>query len=483
MSDRSASSPLAFGCLILFMAPFAMGGVIAGVQAARLAAAGDYGQAAFLGIFALVFGGVGIGGMAAAAFGRRRAAETAALENRHPEAPWLWRKDWASGRIEDSTRGTMWGAWAFAALWNLISGPGALLAAREAMREGNKAALIALVFPLVGIGLLVWAVKATLRYHRYAVSRFELTTRPGVVGRAITGAEHTTTALHPPEGFRVALSCVRRVTRGSGKNRSTHESLLWQEERQVPGQVSRQASGMRVVVPVAFAIPADAEPCERSNPSDCVLWRLEVSASVPGVDYGSSFEVPVFRTAESELPRTEEEEAAVRDPAAPAVYRQPPDSRIQVSTNRRGTEILFPAARNPGAATWLTVFLVLWSGIVWALLHFNAPVLFPIVFGLFGLLLLYGALEMWLRVRRVTAASDSITVATGYLAPARERSYPVSDIAEVTTKIGMQSGGTPYYDVILVRKDGKRVTAGHAVRDKREAEWLAARLTQALGLR
>ncbi len=483
MPDRSASPALGFGCLLLFMAPFAMGGVIAGVQAVRLAAAGDYGQAAFLGIFALTFGGVGIGGMVAAAFGRRKAVETAALASRHPEAPWLWRKDWASGRIADSTRGTMWGAWAFAALWNLISVPGSYLAAREALQEGNQAALIALVFPLVGIGLLVWAVKATLRYRRYGVSSFELTTKPGVVGRSLTGTLHTTTALRPPEGFRVVLSCLRRVTRGSGKNRSTSESVLWQEERHVPGQVSRQASGMGVVVPVAFGIPADAEPCERSNPSDCVLWRLEASASVPGIDYASSFEVPVFRTAESEQPRTEEEEAAVRDPAVPAVYLQPPDSRIQVSSNRRGTEILFPAARNPGAASGLTVFLAIWSAIVWALLRFNAPVLFPIIFGLFGLLLLYGALEMWLRVRRVTAASDSVTVATGYLAAARERSYPASDFAQVTTKIGMQSGRTPYYDVILVRKDGKRVTAGHAVRDKREAEWLAATLTQALGLR
>ena len=44
--------------------------------------------------------------------------------------------------------------------------------------------------------------------------------------------------------------------------------------------------------------------------------------------------------------------------------RQPPDSRIQVTTNRRGTEILFPAARNPGAASGVTLFLAVWIGAI-----------------------------------------------------------------------------------------------------------------------
>lgn len=37
-----------------------------------------------------------------------------ALRARHPDAPWLWREDWASGRVEDSNRGTMVAAWIFA---------------------------------------------------------------------------------------------------------------------------------------------------------------------------------------------------------------------------------------------------------------------------------------------------------------------------------------------------------------------------------
>jgi hypothetical protein len=44
----------------------------------------------------------------------------------------------------------------------------------------------------------------------------------------------------------------------------------------------------------------------------------------------------------------------------------------------------------------------------------------------------------------------------------------------------MQAGNTPYYDVILIRKDGKQIPAGRGIRDKREAEWLAGTLREAL---
>jgi hypothetical protein len=170
----------------------------------------------------------------------------------------------------------------------------------------------------------------------------------------------------------------------------------------------------------------------------------------------------------------------LRDPVALADYRQPTESRIQVTTNRRGTEILFPAARNPGAAAWLTLFLALWTAAIGLMLHLGAPLFFPIVFGLFGLLLLYGVLELWLRVTRVTVDAGEVTMASGYLSPAGEQRFPDSEVADVTVKIGMQAGGRPYYDLALVRANGKRIIAAHGIRDKREAEWLARTLKEAL---
>ena len=56
-----------------------------------------------------------------------------------------------------------------------------------------------LLFPLVGIGLLVWAIRATLRYRRYGISLLELTTLPAPVGHALEGRSGRRRASAPPK--------------------------------------------------------------------------------------------------------------------------------------------------------------------------------------------------------------------------------------------------------------------------------------------
>ena len=119
------------------------------------------------------------------------------------------------------------------------------------------------------------------------------------------------------------------------------------------------------------------------------------------------------------------------------------------------------------------MFLAIWLGAIWATIALHAPLMFPIVFGAFGVLLTFLALDQWLRVTRVTAG-DGVGDRRERLACARRRAdAPGREIADVTTRIGMQSGGTPYYDVIIVTTAGKRIGAGGGIREKREAEWLA----------
>jgi hypothetical protein len=469
------------GCAALFLLPFAAFGSFAGWQGLQRAAQGNWREALYFSLFAVVFGGVGFGGMALVLVGKRKLEEQERLKARHPDEPWLWQADWASGRVDDASRLTLWSSWAFALLWNLVSIPAGYAGARAALYEGNKAGMIALLFPLVGTGLLVWALRTTVRVKKYGTARFELSTIPGVIGHTIAGAVRIPSLLEPTEGFYTTLSCVRQITT-RGKDSSTTESIVWQEERFIRGEPSRDATGMTTRIPIAFRLPADAQPCDSSNPNDRILWRLKITASVPGVDYASLFEVPVFRTAASDRPLSEDEDRLTHDQLVPDNYRQPAGSRITVTNNLRGVEIYFPAARNLGAATGGTAFTALWIAIVWFLIQFKAPLLFPIVFGLFGLLLIYGTLQLWLGVSRVTVNASTVTVASGYLSPGSERSLTAAEVADISTSIGMQAGTTPYYDVAIVLKNGSKVIAGRSVRDKREAEWLAITMKKALGL-
>ena len=210
-------SKIGMGCLILFFLPFAGFGTFAAVMAVRAALSGEWGQAGLLSIFALVFGGVGFGYIIVVLRGRVRVNEIDRLKAEHPDQRWMWRPEWVNGRIESSTRLRMRQAAAFAALWNLVSLPGAVLAMREFVSTRELPLLLALIFPVVGVGLLIWAVRLTIRYHKYGTSVFELAHVPGVIGRGIGGLVRTSVPSRPAEGFRVALHCVRQYTTGSGE--------------------------------------------------------------------------------------------------------------------------------------------------------------------------------------------------------------------------------------------------------------------------
>jgi hypothetical protein len=166
-SERQAAWGLRlFG---LFLLPFCAIGVGAAVAAVARALAGDWTQAATYLLFALVFGGAGFGVLGAIVLGRKTVAATIERARAHPDEPWLWREDWAVNH-RHAGRTAMWSGVFFAALWNLISVGAAVVVVPEALRTGNHAALLVLLFPLVGVVVAVSAIRRTLRYRRFGVS-------------------------------------------------------------------------------------------------------------------------------------------------------------------------------------------------------------------------------------------------------------------------------------------------------------------------
>lgn len=466
---------MGFGCLVLFLLPFCVIGLGALVVTLGALARGAWAEAGLAAIFALAFGGAGFGMLIAAWYGRKATARSTALKEANPERPWLWREDWARGMVKDSSRGTMIAAWVFAGFWNVISIPAAYFAVRTALEEKSYGVLFALIFPVIGLGLLTWALRATTRYLKFGISLLELTTRPGIINGKLAGVIRIPGLLLPPEGFQVSLRSIQRRTTGSGKSRSTTETVLWQEDATF--HPSRQADG--TVIPVGFAIPADAQATDGADSDNCYLWRLQVSAEVPGVDYSAQFEVPVFNT---ELGETTGPDIQVFTPPPIDLehYKQPANSRIRVEVNRRGTEVVFPPARNPAAGIFTTIFFLVWSGAIYAMVRLGAPILFPIIFGLFDLLLFYGVLAHWLGTSTVRGDTGLLLVDRRILGYGGERRIEGETIKSIDVAIGMQLGSTPYYDIKVTPTGGRPITVGGGIRDKREAQWIAGLLVTAV---
>ena len=376
--------------------------------------------------------------------------------------------------IAGNTGSSLKTAWFFAVLWNLVSAPLLVVVPREI--ERNPMVAIAALFPLIGIGLFGWAVMTTLRWRRFGPSRFDMS--PATPGGQLSGTIHTRLGLDQARLLRVhlKLTCLHRVTKGSGEGRRTTENILWREEYTVPeGQVGFGAVG--ATIPVRFSLPPDARETTAVGGSNGILWALTAEADIPGVDFKEDFDVPVRRDESTNA--TESASIASFAPARAAVSTiDLAQSGIHINPTAHGTEYYFEPARNRSFAAGTTIFLLLWTGVLWLEYALGAPWIFIIATGFFELLILLIVGEQWFGSTTVSIGSEVVRRRVGLFGTGTTRVIPAQSITKVSLHISMQSTGrrgTPYYS-------GKHKHLGFGIRNKRHAEWLADRMRKEIGL-
>jgi hypothetical protein len=160
-----------------------------------------------------------------------------------------------------------------------------------------------------------------------------------------------------------------------------------------------------------------------------------------------------------------------------------PTSRIRVQTSAEGKEFIFPAARNPGVALWLTLFAAIWTAGVWFTIVKHAPIIFPIVLGLFDLLFLLIVSSVWFSASRVVIGPDALHRHKTWLFLRSRKKFLREEIKDIKLHIGMTSGTKAFYDLRIVTVFGRETTVASSIADKREAEWLAQEMKMALGLK
>ena len=495
--------------LFLFGTPFAAGGIFAWVQSVREFNRGRTRDAAMLLLFGLVFCGVGFGLMVGSLWAGRKARQDARQQAGSPDQPWLWRKDWAAGRVKSSGKSATIFLWVFTLFWNGISSFIFFMLPQE-LHKGNTVALIGLLFPLVGVGLLFAAIRSTLAQRRFGDCYFELAQIPAPLGGSLDGMIQTGTRLKLEHGLHLKLSCLRRSTSGSGDNRSTQETVLWQNEKVFKPDASLpEVEPGRSGIPVCFGIPTDQPEC-CSLGNEAIVWRLEAKAKMSGPDFSATFEVPVFKVAGFVAPKSIEPDptAALQMPVEE--IRRDENSRIKITDGPDGREFYFPAARNLGTAFFLTAFFLIWTGFVWLMLTQHAPLMFPIIFGGIDVLLAYSLFNVWFHSSRVTINPNRVCLTQRRLIFSRTREFSPGDIVRFDTKMGMTSGTRTFQDLKLVTREsqdnmaarkarfqqtGERpelklrvmdpggVTLASSIGSAPEAAWLVQEMTRALGRR
>lgn len=440
-----------------------------------------WGHIGFLSIFSIVFGGVGFGGM----FLMLKAVGLEAEEKRRkydfPDQPWRWNPVWERGSLTPQTKKQALVMWGLAIFWNAISSP-LFFAIPEELERGNFLILIGGLFPLVGFGLLYVAIKKTLIARKFQTARLLLETNPGILGGEIRATLHFAQPLEGISNASLALTCLETVRDSDGST----ERIAWQTTQSVG-----TGSGMLSSLPVRFSIPIDTRP---TDGDDKVKWNVTFQATMPGIDPHIDFEVPVFRTSQSSEQITKQTVDNSRQ--AEHVTPTPQSSRelelLEISPRAEGgISLSVPTMlrRRPVATLGWSSFACVWTGITVLLALAGLPLAFPIVFGLFAMIMLLGSYHSLVSRSRIGLSRDGCELRSAGLLFTSNKHYPLADIVGVdseissTTQVGTKQTST-YRIQLKLKGEGlrSRVTLIDSIRSETNAQHLVSTFRSALGL-
>jgi hypothetical protein len=333
------------------------------------------------------------------------------------------------------------------------------------------------VIPAAAAGYLIG------RFRKFGISVFEMSPLPGVLGGPVSGTIRIPAKVETEDGFDVELQCIRQYTTGSGKQRSTHRDVLWQDSRHIAGGLSY---GDETMLQVRFAVPYGEQATTASGGCNGIYWRLNATAAAPGIDYKAVFDVPVKRTPQSAPAAVPQlglapMPSAGLEPVAEVVGREGLKLAPQAGG---GFELVFPAARALASSLFLALFFAGWTAACAALWTVaKAPLPFAAVFTFFDAVVLLALLDALFASRGIVVDRSRRECAVWYrLAgfPRRERRIPFDAVIDIRSERAGQSGNTVYYRIVLATEGGTPRTVGSGIRLWNDAEDIAKLLRAAI---
>lgn len=132
---------------------------------------------------------------------------------------------------------------------------------------------------------------------------------------------------------------------------------------------------------------------------------------------------------------------------------------------------------------WLTtsIFIVIWFGALAAFRSFGVPLLIVLFFAAIGSLVFVMVGDFLLRHTTLTSEGRSIKVRHTWFGLGSSRAITAGEVDRVEPVLGSTFGNRAFHDVrVRLLSGGTRKIARH-LRNRRDAEMLAAWVTRALG--
>jgi len=439
-----------------------------------------WGLMGFKSIFLFVFGGVGLGLLIAV---WRAPKEKDKSLPQYQSSPHLLNDQWQTPTIRSSSKMVMWAAWGFAAFWNLISAVTPFLAYREVVEKQNYIALVALLFPLVGVGLIAWAVRRTLEWRRFGPAPVTLDPFPGSIGGHVGGTIDLNLPFDSSTRFELTLTNVHHYVSGSGKDRSRKEKALWQDVQ--IGHAELGSKGTRLTF--RFDVPEGLAETDAEAKGDSYdAWRLNLKAELPGADLNRDYDIPVYATAtESRLLSKIAVERSRQELGVIAEQRI--REAIDLRQDMNGKSMYYPMGRNLGSSIGGFIVGAVFAAAGWYLVFEEGQPVFGSVFGGVGGLIAIATLYMMLNSLEVSQHGSGVRTVRRVLGiPVSRKTIQRHEFDKFikNSSFQTQSGGkhVMHYSIYALDRQGNKLVVGEGFRGESEANAAIRFISQQLGL-
>lgn len=373
--------------------------------------------------------------------------------------------------------------WAIAAFWNLVSAPLPFVIYAEVTEKNNLPALLGLLFPLVGIGLIAWAVRRTLEWNRFGPAPLTLDPFPGSIGGHVGGTIEVNLPYDSNAQFSLTLTNLYSYVSGSGKNRSRTERAEWQDTQ--VAHVSSGAKGSRLSF--RFDLPQNLSQSTADQSADSYyIWRLNLKADLPGVDIDRDYEIPVYATGETS---TQLSEFSIKQARREQnrIDVEVIENLVEVSYEAGGRVMRFPMGRNLLSGFVGLIFGAIFTGVGWYLISYEGHLFMGGVFGLVGLLIVISAFYFVLNSLEVVQEGGDIRTVRRILGiPVRRGQMRRADFVRFkkTASSRTQSGKQHVirYTISAVERNGQELLVGEGFKGASQAAAAADFFARQFGL-
>ena len=376
--------------------------------------------------------------------------------------------------------------WLFAIVWSVATSP-LLFVLGDELKQENYAILLGLLFPLVGIFLLKKAWDLTREWRRFGVIELELDPFPGAIGGHVGGRFLIEGTYQGGNQYNVELACVRSYVSGSGKNRSRRERILWNESGTAQSSMTATRAGTGTRLTFRFDVPDNLPESDAKQSGDYYLWRIKLTADIPGTDLDREYSIPVYRTED----RTSSVRHDVSEQAAKMRAKAAEVSQMALSTGQLDQTALarsvrfseqggvsrfyYPMFRNKALTLFAFIFAAGFGFASYSMFtDFGGGamgvivMIFSIPFAIVGLLAAIATIYLPLNNLRVVIGNGTLQVTRRlFIVPIRRHQLATYEVTRLEVK---RSGSTgqgrrmvTHFKISAHTKDNKKITIAEDV--------------------